>query len=542
MNSLFDGDSSSGVSMWRSEWGNIKTLQNQLDDQIASSASNQRRLSSQLSRLQGDLGQRVDRLSRAFDAFVELSELRDQLTMHSDARRWRAAAKSMIETAVATGVSPTEEQLPDLADVSDYWLVPALRCLPGIVDGHPDADLLGEAARRDDVRSTLFVAASSVMIANNDVVGAWVARAVSGAPNAAVTIGQRALWLAAADGEMTTTAMESVRAELRRRLDAISLEQRTALVHGLVAFPPGAAPSATARSTETATAATEMLRRWASWCTQLSASGEIARAARPAPASATIGVGSPSGPAGPSAPRGSDAVLEVVRSLVEEGSGPEREMLDRAESLMSVVRGASPAGTAAWDADAGAVADLLAGDLRQNSEPGRARFALELLHVHLSDAADELGRQAHAATPAAVAISVGGRTIAIGPNGAAADEVAAVEAALTRPTPPRIPRWTLPVVAVGTVLFAVLGIVSAPAWLVLAGIGAIGAGAMVVIDRRDKAERADSARIQQERLHKRVAESVAELTAATSAVATAATDSDELRRQIGDAIAAARRR
>ena len=66
-----------GISMWRSEWSNIRSLEEQLDSQQAAAAHERRHLTSQLSKLQGDLTQRVDRLTRAFDAFVELSQLRE---------------------------------------------------------------------------------------------------------------------------------------------------------------------------------------------------------------------------------------------------------------------------------------------------------------------------------------------------------------------------------------------------------------------------------------------------------------------------------
>ena len=532
MSSIFGDDSGRGVSMWRSEWSNIKTLQDQLDDQISASMSNQRRLSSQLSKLQGDLSQRVDRLSRAFDAFVELSELRDELTLHSEARRWRAAAKAMVESSVATGIAPSVESVAGLADVGGYWLVPAVKALPGVVSGHPDPELLAEAARRDEVRSTLFIAAASVMIARTDMVGAWVARAVSGAPFAPVTVGQRALWLAAADGEMNATSVETVRSELRRRLDAVPSEARAALVHGLVSFPPGTAPSATAKSNETATAANEMLRRWAAWCVQLSASGEVARPAVAAPATAGA-TGSPT-----PTNRGSDAVLDVVRSLVEEGSEPERELLDRAEALMATVRGSAASKGPEWGDEAGVVADLLAADLRQNTETGRARFALELMHAHLSEAADELARQAHAAPPSTTSFTVGGRSITVGPDGAAPADLAAAEAAVSRPAPSQVPKWSLPVAVVVAVVFAVLGIVTSPGWFVIAAIGVVVAAAVFVIDRRDAAERASAAATQRERLHKRVQESVAELQASSVAAAVAASDSDDLRRQIDESISA----
>ncbi len=78
--------------------------------------------------------QRVDRLTRAFDAFVELSQLRDELVLHADARRWRTAARRLVESRIAHAPSPAATNLPP--DVPGYWLTELLAA--DVVDqGHP---------------------------------------------------------------------------------------------------------------------------------------------------------------------------------------------------------------------------------------------------------------------------------------------------------------------------------------------------------------------------------------------------------------------
>src|SRR4051812_48878843 len=115
------GDNRSGLSMWRSEWGNMRAQQDQIDSQAAAAASERRRLSSQLSQLQGDLTQRVERLARAFDAFVELSQLRDELVLHADARRWRLAARRLVEGRIAHAIAPAGGGTMPSDDVAGYW-------------------------------------------------------------------------------------------------------------------------------------------------------------------------------------------------------------------------------------------------------------------------------------------------------------------------------------------------------------------------------------------------------------------------------------
>ena len=142
--------------MWRSEWGNIRTLQDQLDSQAADAAaarSEQRRLSSQLSQLQGDLAQRVDRLARAFDAFVELSQLRQDLVLHAEARRWRLAARRMVEGSISHALLPAGGPTFPSADVDGYWLAPVVRGLPELIERGSDDGELDQAARRDEVRT-----------------------------------------------------------------------------------------------------------------------------------------------------------------------------------------------------------------------------------------------------------------------------------------------------------------------------------------------------------------------------------------------------
>lgn len=523
--------------MWRSEWGNIRSLQEQLDAQFARSDSAHHRVSSQLSKLQGDLSQRVDRLSRSFDAFVELSEIRHELALFLEARRWRTAARDMVEGSVAGDQQPSSEQVQDLADVEGYWLVPALRALPGVVSGHPDRDLLASAAQRDEARSTMFLAAASVMMARTEVVAGWVGRAMSGAPASPVTTGQRALWLAAADGEMAHTAIEAIRSELRRRLDGGTEVDRARLVVDLAALPPGSVSQPKARSTASSAAATEMLRRWAGWCHQLTTRAEVERVIAPAHAATHA----PAHAATTSA-SGSDAVLDLVRSLVEEGSPDEQPLLDRADDLLAIVEGTIFSPLPEWNVSAGTVVSLLAADLRDTSDPRRARFALALLGDQLESAADELVRQAQVPPdPTLTVEGAGSCTVTIDTDGAGAQDVAAAEAVLRHPQQRRIKMSVLYAGIASVTLFVGLGILTSSAWFVLAALLSVALVGIELSERRNRAAAARSAELQVERLHKRIADAQAQLNSNIMASAAAAAEAVVLRAQIDEALLTVRR-
>ncbi len=96
---------------------------------LASARSSQRRLHAELSKVRGSLEQRLDRLSAAFDAFVEISDLRVTLGLFDAQGRVRHQARQLL-----AGVGPDGE----VSDVDAYWLAPALSALRVAVDGVAD--------------------------------------------------------------------------------------------------------------------------------------------------------------------------------------------------------------------------------------------------------------------------------------------------------------------------------------------------------------------------------------------------------------------
>src|SRR5262245_48830926 len=152
------------------------------------------RLKSELSKVSGSLEQRLTRLSAAFDAFVEISDLRVTLGLFDAHGRVRHQAKQLL----------TGQGVGDVADAEGYWLAPALVALRRVADGAVDPDALALATARDPLRARAF----HVLMAG--VLGGRQPAFAEALPTLAdpVPMYQRAMWLLAADGFFGPVAWE----------------------------------------------------------------------------------------------------------------------------------------------------------------------------------------------------------------------------------------------------------------------------------------------------------------------------------------------
>jgi hypothetical protein len=232
----------------------------------------------------------------------------------------------------------------------------------------------------------------------------------------------------------------------------------------------------------------------------------------------------------PAAPAPADLLLEVVRSLVEEGSVEERPLLDRAEQL-SVIVDPSEASTAShWDGVAASVGDLLAADLRDVAHPARRRLALVLLRDAVSAAADHLAAQAATEPASADQLRIGGRPVRVTVEGADPAELAAATA--STPPPRRLGPVQLGVGAAVVLGFIVLAIAAAPGWVVLAVLAAAGLGGWWLVERNQLARAvADDERVA-ERARQQVAERAQSLASAVGQARDAAAQATVLRERL----------
>ncbi|GAA1434529.1 hypothetical protein GCM10009616_29170 [Microlunatus lacustris] len=127
-----------------SEAGRTNLLRSQVDELASVSASaNARssRLSSQLAQLQGSLETRLDALSAAFDAYVELGDVREQLAAHAET----AAVRRDVLAAVDALVGGRRVARVDPGEADDYWLPHAMNAVMALIAGGRDRTAEGRA-------------------------------------------------------------------------------------------------------------------------------------------------------------------------------------------------------------------------------------------------------------------------------------------------------------------------------------------------------------------------------------------------------------
>ncbi|NLT30596.1 MAG: hypothetical protein GXX86_09095 [Propionibacterium sp.] len=202
---------------WSSEHGRDRLLRDRLEDyqgRAAAARSQQRRqFERQLGELRGDLDTRLTALTRAFDAYVELDDVREQLAGFPEQARARRRATEALQ-ALAEGRQP--EPLDDLAG---YWLPAAVNALRP--DGRPDPAGVGVALDRDATSTRRFL---------TGVLGA-AGHGRAGARHAVDSLAtdrwddaQQLIWLAVADRVFGAEAITHLHGVVRPALDAVGDE------------------------------------------------------------------------------------------------------------------------------------------------------------------------------------------------------------------------------------------------------------------------------------------------------------------------------
>ncbi|SDT34789.1 hypothetical protein [Microlunatus soli] len=124
----------------------------------AASARSSARLSSQLSRLQGSLESRLNALSAAFDAYVELGDLREQLAGYGDSA---AIRRESLAAIAALGDGRPAQPVDDRN--TGYWVAPATNALIARVTGAPDEATEARLAEADPSAEVFLVAAAGAL-------------------------------------------------------------------------------------------------------------------------------------------------------------------------------------------------------------------------------------------------------------------------------------------------------------------------------------------------------------------------------------------
>lgn len=99
------------------DWGRDQRLRSEIEAQAAHTAQSSARLRSQLTKMQGSLERRINALAKAFDAYVELGDVREQLSELPSSAPVRRRARDAMATLRA-GHNPTP--LPE--GQAGHWL------------------------------------------------------------------------------------------------------------------------------------------------------------------------------------------------------------------------------------------------------------------------------------------------------------------------------------------------------------------------------------------------------------------------------------
>ncbi|HEX6352183.1 hypothetical protein [Actinophytocola sp.] len=435
---------------------------------LSQARASQSRLKAELSKVSGSMEQRLNRLSAAFDAFVEISDLRVTLGLFDSHGRIRHQTKQLLAGSAAT----------DVSDAEGYWLAPALVALRGIADGAVDADALALAVARDPLRTKVFHALLAAVHGGRQLSLSAALPALTDP----VPMYQRALWLLAADGFAGPEGWDLVR---ERCASAVTGDELSDTVRSLAA-PRTGGPSKEQGGKELAAAlgACEKLTALRAWVAEALDRGAQAQAVDP-------------------------LVRRSLDLLIDEGSPVELPLLARERELRAVIEGRE-AGMSTWDSPVGSAVELLREDL-SSEHPGRRALAVRAAAPVVLSLASEFEAAARVEPPSSIEIRTHYGHVTISPT--APDQASLSKAVAMVDMVSRVESKRRPIAygaAVTAVLFLVLTFVAGWGWVFVA-LGAAGVGLYQwLTDAKERREAAARAVELKQGLRDEVAEQVEE--------------------------------
>jgi len=422
--------------------------QNEELDNLAGQLSYQReeaqRLKATLSRVQGGLEQRLGRLATAFDAFVELSDLREELRVFEPAATARRRARRVVLQLRTADTVPDGLTPPPPGDsppeAFGYWLPSALAGLVATVRGEVTTAEAELAAARacDPTRTDLFLCLALLLTGRVEQAGDHLGPLLDLPADRPVTRAQRELWLAAADGRFGETGRTTIADRLVAVMAALPDGTRAtqviawrSLVEGLpqdgASLPAVRKPVEIPASLVAPIRAANQLAALAGWYARRG-EGPAATSTR-AEAEGTEPTDSPP-----------DPLASLLEELVDEGAPDEQALLKRVAELRRVIQGeggGTPSPPTPWHGSVEPAHALLLADAGSGSA-GRRTVALRAATPLLAAVADDLLAAARQAPPEQVDVAIGRRRVRYGPAGPDAASVAEVQAAtLASPPPPQ---------------------------------------------------------------------------------------------------------
>lgn len=471
----------------------IRDLEGQVAYEASSRAAASRR-QSVLAKQQGSLEARLARLTRAFEAFVELSDMRERLAMFDAPQLARFRSR---EALLDLADGRFGGNLADFDDVPGYWLPPAVKGHVTLLQSGAarSGTLIAEAIRRDEVRSSTFgVLLLGLVDQGGRADPAWIDAAFrhldAGTP---VSRANRAVWLESVDGAYGDAGCQIAAARLHDLVAAApserTAEDQTAWMSALrskFAVPETASDSIGGRELRVGRetgAALHALRAWLEDVERAPmVSGSTAEHVH-IPADSVPGPAAHqgSGPAAPVRPDDPDepdepddsadgaavstahavgqaAVPEergqILQALVDEGSDEEIPWIARVRELRATIDGNDPAEHApadldpachhpadydahagpVWDAPVGDALELLRADALDDTHPVRRRISVTAASGAIAAAAEDLAA-AVGSQPTAVPLRLRRRTINLDPSRPVGEQLGSYAAQVEAATP-----------------------------------------------------------------------------------------------------------
>jgi len=484
---------------WRWWWGNreqmLRERSEELAAEAASQAAAQRRLASQLSTLEGSLERRVSRMAAAFDAFVELSDMRMDLALHAPAARARLQVHRLLDAVGAVGAvdavgavgalgvgSPGAPPLPP-DDVPGYWLVPAAEALVARLAGQPDAagSALERAQGRDDVRARRFTLYTFAVIGRGGEVVDGLSAELDAIDPVVVSPSDRAIWLAALDGLFGSSGRAATTDRLTEL--AVRVAAGSTQPQGTPAWAPG---SEAAESLAPWVEAAFRLARGPKASPAVESARVLEALAAHAESALSQGGGDAALSSSPEAAFESHRIVleRLLVELVDEGSPEEAALLQRAGELRRVIDpdDPGPAGPPPGELPAGGtLEDLLRADAFStvaDASVSRA-VALRAAQPWLARLFDDLLARAQVPAPAQAEVRIAGVTVTVDGRPAGPGPLAEIEQRVRAAGPSPVNRTLAVVAIVAGVVLAFIGFLTVGALVVL-GVALAGVGAYLL--------------------------------------------------------------
>jgi hypothetical protein len=442
-----------------------------LNSQLAGQRSQAQRLTAQISKVQGNLEQRLNRLASAFDAFVELSDLREELRSYQPAVAARHRARQVLgridaagakaangssspgpgpDSGPGSGVDGGLGALADLAppvdpynEVPGYWLPSALAGLVATVtgDGATAETALIDARALDPVRTDLFLCLALLLGRRTERAAEMLPGLLDLRTDQPVTLAQRELWLGAAAGRFGGSGRAVIVGRLTALVGGLTPEARIAeaspwrsLLDGIEADPPVlkalprriTAPPALLVPIRGA----RQLDALAEWYRKVAGPQDGDSTSAPDPAATPASTPASTTAAAP------DPLQVLLRELVDEGAPDEQPLLLRAAELRKVIQadtgGQAPPAPSRWKKTVDKPLALLLADVG-SAEPRRRTVAARAGAPLIAALADGLASAATQPPPDRTEVTIGGYPIGFGTLGVDKASVAKAQTAVLHP-------------------------------------------------------------------------------------------------------------